>query len=268
MQPTSLAEFGRIDQTGDLATFVHFLDAACATASFQQYKRHLIQLLDVKDGQHILDVGCGTGDDAREMARLAAPQGRVVGVDNSQAMIAEAQKRAAGAGLPVEFRVVDALDLPFEAGSFGGCCADRSLMHVPDARRVLAEMHRVVSPGGRVAVYEVDFGTVTIDTEERVLARKVIDCWSDSLRNPWLGRRMPALFEELSLKDVSVTPYTLILAPILANPIMGEATATRAVTQGRITQAECQTWLQNLTNLQEAGRFFSTLTGFLVAGSK
>src|SRR4051812_29086100 len=108
MQPTSLSEFGRIDQTGDPATFVRFLDAACAAASFQQYKQHLIRVLDIKEGRRILDVGCGTGDDAREMAKHVGSSGRVVGVDNSQAMITLAQKRAEGTGLSVEFRVVDA----------------------------------------------------------------------------------------------------------------------------------------------------------------
>jgi ubiquinone/menaquinone biosynthesis C-methylase UbiE len=268
MQQTSLSEFGRIDQTGDPATFVRFLDAACAAASFKQYKQHLIRALDVKDGRRILDVGCGTGDDVREMAQLVGAQGKVVGVDNSQAMITLAQQRAEGTGLSVEFRVADALSLSFESDSFDGSCADRSLMHVPDARRVLAEMVRVTRIGGRVAVFEVDFGTVTIDVDDRVLARKVIDTWCDSMRNPWLGRRMPALFQELTLKDIAVTPYTLILAPILANPIIGEATVHRAAAQGRITQSESQTWLQLLATLQQTGRFFATLTGFLVEASK
>jgi ubiquinone/menaquinone biosynthesis C-methylase UbiE len=268
MQKTSLSEFGRIDQTGDPATFVTFLDAACATASFQQYKQHLIRALDVKPGRRILDVGCGTGDDAREMARHVCENGRIVGVDNSQAMIDIARQRAEGTGISVEFHAADALALPFETGSFDGACADRSLMHVPDARRALAEMARVTRPGGRVAVYEVDFGTVTIDVDDRTLARRVIDCWRDSMRNPWLGRRMPALFQELSLRDIAVRPYTLILAPILANPIIGEATVQRAVAQGRVTQAEGQSWLQQLTTLQQTARFFSTLTGFLVEASK
>src|SRR5207302_6698364 len=154
MQQTSLSEFGRIDQTGDPATFVTFLDAACASASFKQYKQHLIRALDVKPCRRILDVGCGTGDDAREMAHLVGSQGRIVGVDNSQAMIGLAQQRAEGTGLAVEFQVADALALPFETASFDGACADRSLMHVPDARQVLAEMVRVTRTGGRIAVYE------------------------------------------------------------------------------------------------------------------
>jgi ubiquinone/menaquinone biosynthesis C-methylase UbiE len=263
-----LAEFGRIDQTGDPGTFIHFLDAACAEESFQAYKQRLLQLLDVRADRRILDVGCGTGDDARVMARLVGARGQVVAVDNSQAMLAEARKRSEGSGLSLEFRLADALALPFPADTFDACCADRSLMHVPDARKAVAEMARVVRPGGRVAVYEVDFETLTIDTDERGLARKVSNTWCDGFRNGWLGRRMPALFAQAGLKEVEVSPHPLILTPTLAKPLLGAATVDKAVEQGRLTLAEGQAWLAHLEGLERAGRFFSTLTGFLVSGQK
>ena len=268
MQQTSLTEFGKIDQTGDPASFIRFLDAACAQESFHEYKQQLIRLLDITAGKRILDVGCGTGDDAREMARFAGAKGRIVGVDNSQAMIAEARKRAEGSSLSVEFHTADALNLPYDPGSFDAACADRSLMHVPDARQVLSEMLRVVKPGGRVAIYEVDFGAVVIDAEDRVLARKVIDTWCTGLRNPWLGRRIPGLLRDLGLQEMRVTPHTLILTPAVANPILGAATVGRGIASGALTADEGQNWVRYLDELQSTGRFFSTMTGFLVSGSK
>ncbi len=268
MGQTSLSEFGSIDQTADTGHFVRFLDAACAETSFQQYKQLLIRLLAVKEGHRLLDVGCGTGDDARQIARFVGERGRVVGVDNSQAMVAEARKRAESDSVPVEFHAADALNLPFETASFDGCLADRSLMHVPDPQRALAEMLRVAKSGGRLAVYEVDFETIVIDAEDRTLARKVIHCWCDSVRNGWLGRHIPAILQDLGLKDVSVTPHTLILTPALADLLIGTTTVERAVSQGKLTAAEGQSWLRHLADLQSRQRFLSTLTGFLVAGSK
>jgi len=175
MQTTRLAQFGSIDETRDPDYFVRFLDAACASASVQAYKRRLLELLDPRGGQRVLDVGCGTGDDVREMAKLVGAGGLVVGIDNSQAMIGVAWQRATGTNLAVEFHVGEALALPFEAGRFDSCLADRSLMHVPDAARALAEMTRVTKPGGRIAVYEVDFETLVIDVDDRVLARKIVN---------------------------------------------------------------------------------------------
>src|SRR5262249_45742388 len=181
---------------------------------------------------------------------------------------AEAGRRADGAGLPVEFQVADALGLPFADDSFDACRADRSLMHVPDPRRALAEMARVLRRGGRLAVYEVDFETVVLDVDERALMRTVIRAWCDGLRDGWLGRRVPRLLREVGLKETMAWPHTLTLTPALARPLLGPATVERAVAQGMLTADEGRAWLQRLDELERSGRFFCTLTGFLTAGRK
>ncbi len=264
----TLARFGSIDQSADPDYFVRFLDEAGAQASFQAYKRRMVELLDAAPGRRFLDAGCGTGDDVRALARLVMPGGAVVGIDNSQAMLAVARERAADTGLPVTFASADVLGLSYGDDSFDGCLADRSLMHVPDPRQALAELRRVTRPGGRVVVFEVDFGALVIDAEDRVLGRKMINAWCDSVRNGWLGRHIPALLAELGLRDLSVTPYTLMLTPALALPILGPPTVERAVANGTITAAEGRSWLAHLDELQRTGRFFSTMTGFLSAGRK
>lgn len=268
MQQTRLVEFGSIDQTQDAGYFIHFLDVATAQASFQAYKRRMIELLGLPGPLTILDVGCGTGDDCRQMATFVTGGGRVVGVDNSQAMLAEANRRAAGLNLPIEFRAGDALHLPFPDDTFDACRADRSPMHVPDPRQAMSEMVRITKPGGRVVVYEVDFETLMIDAPDRSLTRRVCHSWCDSFRDGWLGRRIPGLLTELGLHDVTVTPHTLVLTPELALLLLGPANVDKAVERGTITAAERQTWLQQLDRLQHEGRFFCTLTGFLVAGRK
>jgi ubiquinone/menaquinone biosynthesis C-methylase UbiE len=268
MQQTRLVEFGKIDQTHDAGYFIRFLDTASAQASFQTYKRRMLELLGLPGPLTILDMGCGTGDDCRQMAALVTGDGRVVGVDNSQAMLAEANRRAAGQNLPVEFRPADALHLPFADNTFDACCADRSPMHVPDPRQAMSELLRITKPQGRVVVYEVDFETLVIDAPDRSLTRRVCHSWCDSFRDGWLGRRMPGLLNELGLREVTVTPHTLVLTPELALLLLGPATVEKAVERGTITAAEKQVWLEQLDRLQREGRFFCTLTGFLVAGTK
>ena len=262
MSNTDLAQFGKIDQTGDPSHFVRFLDAACAEESFRAYKRQLTEWMKLEAGGRWLDVGCGTGDDVREMA-AAGVRGVAVGVDNSVAMIEEAKRR--GTPAEVEFHVAEATALPFADGSFQASRADRSLMHVPDAHEALAEMARVTR--GPVVVFEVDFETATIDVPDRALARKVIQTWCDGFRDGWLGRRMPRLFDELGLSEIEVVPHVLRLTPALALPIMGAATTQRAVKAGTITRTEADSWLTLLDDLQRRGRFFATLTGFLVGGT-
>jgi len=268
MTTTRLAEFGRIDDTGDPGYFIRFLDTVCAQRSAQAYKRRLIETLALKPGARVLDIGCGVGDDVRGMVPLVSPGGHVVGIDNSQAMIAEAQKRAAAEGSPAEFQVADGLALSWADGTFDAVQADRSLMHVADYAQVIREMVRVTKSGGRVAIYEVDFETLTIDAKDRTLARKMAHTWCDTFRNGWLGRHVPAVLLDLGLREVIVEPFTLILPPELALPLLGATTAERAVSQGNTTRAEAEMWLAHLAELQTTGRFFSTLTGFLVAGTR
>lgn len=105
--------FGNVDRATRPETFVRFLDTVTGIEAVQAYKRRSYNLLRLRAGNHVLDVGCGTGDDVRAMASKVGPSGRAVGIDNSQVMISEAKKRSAGLGLPVEFRTGTATDLPF-----------------------------------------------------------------------------------------------------------------------------------------------------------
>jgi ubiquinone/menaquinone biosynthesis C-methylase UbiE len=260
--------FTDVDQTNDPDYFIRFLDEASADESFQVYKQHSFALLDLLPGHHVLDVGCGTGEDARAMAQRVAPGGRVVAVDGSQAMIATARDRSEGCAVPVEFQIADAHHLPFGDDSFDASRADRIFMHLESPARALSELLRVTRRGGRVLVYEVDFETITLDLPNRERTRKIINTWCDGFRNGWLGRHVPALFREAGLEDVRITAATLWLRYPVVMQMVGTATVERACAAGLLTAAEGEEWLRQLYDRYEAGLLFSTLTGFLVVGRK
>jgi len=268
MDQHKLFGFTNVDRTNDPEYYIRFLDEASADESFQTYKRHTFALLDVQPGQRILDVGCGTGEDARAMAHLVAPGGHVVGVDGSEAMIATARQRAEGCGLPVEFHTGDIHQLAFADNRFDASRADRIFMHLDSPAQALREMMRVTRPGGRVLVYEVDFETLTVDMPDRMRARKIVNVWCDGFRNGWLGRHIPALFHEAGLQEVRITPATLWLRYPVAMQMVGPGTVERACAAGVLSQAEGEAWLRELQEVHAAGRLFCTLTGFIVVGRK
>jgi len=103
---------------------------------------------DLAAGQSVLDIGCGAGLDALIAARRTG--GRVAGVDFSEAMLERAREAATEAGLPVEFELCEAGELPFEPGSFDALLANGVLNLNPDRKRLVAEMARVLKPGGRL----------------------------------------------------------------------------------------------------------------------
>lgn len=104
----------------------------------------------VRAGMRVLDVGCGTGYFTRLLAEGDA-RIEAVGVDLEEAFVAYARKEARRAGLDIDFLVGDALELPFEDGTFDLVASHTFLTSVPDPDRALSEMKRVAKPGALLA---------------------------------------------------------------------------------------------------------------------
>ena len=107
-------------------------------------------MLRLEPGVRVLDIGCGTGDDVREMAGFVGTGGQAVGIDPSRALIAESMRRAEGSTLPVEFRLGEVCKLDFPDAAFDRIRTDRVLIFVPEIEVALKEMLRVLRPGGRL----------------------------------------------------------------------------------------------------------------------
>jgi ubiquinone/menaquinone biosynthesis methyltransferase len=120
-----------------------------------RWRARAVELAGVGPGDRALDVCCGTGDLALELKRHAGERGRVVGIDFSDSMLSLVREKAARAGLEVEFVQGNALELPFEDSSFDAATVGFGVRNVVDLDRAIAEMARVVRPGGRVVILEI-----------------------------------------------------------------------------------------------------------------
>ncbi|MBZ5504822.1 MAG: class I SAM-dependent methyltransferase [Acidobacteriia bacterium] len=111
--------------------------------------RALVDATPVAPGMRFLDIACGTGEPAISLATLVAGSGEVIGIDISEAPLQIAAERAAQRGLTnARFQKADAHQLPFPDNSFDAITSRLGVMFFSDVPRALAEMRRVLKPGG------------------------------------------------------------------------------------------------------------------------
>jgi ubiquinone/menaquinone biosynthesis C-methylase UbiE len=134
-------------------------------------KRIARLLLALSPGDGVLDVGCGTGNFTRDFAKSVGPDGLVVGLDVSQTMLARAVRDTADAGYDqVAYVRGDAADAPFLNASFDGVCCFAALNLFADPYAALDSFTRVLTPGGRLAIFTSVRGrSVPLRTFERVI---------------------------------------------------------------------------------------------------
>lgn len=145
------------------------------------WKAFAVNVARVHPGERVLDVASGSGDLARAIARRAGPAGQVWMTDINAAMLARGRDRLADAGLLLPAVRCDAERLPFATGSFDCVMVGFGLRNMTRKSVALAEMTRILKPGGRLLVLE--FSTVW-----KPLA-PLYDLYSLRVL-PWLGARV------------------------------------------------------------------------------
>jgi ubiquinone/menaquinone biosynthesis C-methylase UbiE len=262
--------FSDVDRDADPLALIHQLDLRSGAPFHIAYKQHAIGLLHLREGDRVLDIGCGTGDDVHLLAQRVGASGRAIGIDVSEEMIAEARIRHAGSALPFTFLAGDAADLPFADACFDGCLAIRTFQHLVDPHGALAEMVRVVRPGGRLVVVDPDHDTAVIDVADRSLARKFLNFRADTIRNGGIAHQMSSLFKACGLLDVAVIPMTEVRTDYAEVEAAShyEGGIRIAHEMGVLTAGEAQTLVCTMREAADAGRFLSAMTYFLTVGRK
>jgi demethylmenaquinone methyltransferase/2-methoxy-6-polyprenyl-1,4-benzoquinol methylase len=133
------------------------LNTAMTAGLHHRWRARAADLARVGPGSRVLDVATGTGDLALELARRVSPGGEVVGSDFAEGMLDRARRKAAADGADVRprFEWADAMALPYAEGCFDAATVGFGVRNFEDLARGLAEMVRVVRPGGRVVVLEM-----------------------------------------------------------------------------------------------------------------
>ncbi len=262
----------QVDASGEANRLIQVLEDADATPGWADIRRCWLDFADVRPGHHVLDVGCGTGVVARDLAQRVGHQGRVVGVDPSERLIEVAMRRMEEGGLKgrIEFRSADGAALPFPDGSFDLVVASAVFGHIPNGMEVLAEMVRVARSGGTVVVFDHDIDTIVVSAADRDLTRRIVHAYCDRyFTSGWSGRELYGLFRRVNLEEIEVLP--LIFAATQFEPYwkrMVERLSSVAVETGVASEEEAVMWRADLERKGRECQFFASRSYFCLRGRK
>ena len=270
MKKSLRTEFDSVDRSGDPSDFVQYLDITRATDFFQEIKRRTFGLMDLRPGQNVADIGCGTGEEVRALAAKVGPSGRAVGLDISSTMIATAKERSRKGNANVDFVQGDVKQLPFKDECFDAIRAERLLQHTPDAESALREMARIVKPGGRMVSWEADLDLFLIDATDYRTSRIMQRFICDSFHNGSIGHRLYRHFLDFGFVAVRSTPVVRNFTdfPLIENAFDLTASVERAVKQNLLHVDQAMLWLDSLRSANHSGHFISAIGGFITFGRK
>lgn len=242
------------------------LDIQAQLPPIQRLHAWLLEQLDPLPGMHVLDVGCGTGEDVRGLAVSVAPTGSATGVDPSETMLAEARRRGEAARNPARFVRATADRLPVADGSLDLVRCERVLQHLTDPAAAVREMARVLRPGGRVGLIDTDWRTLATWPGDPHLAAAWREDWG-GVPTPAAGAQLLDLVLRHGFADARLTTETLMLRPrALDRPPVSfvlEEAARRAAAAG-----EDGAWRRTLDESAAQGSFVFAVTMYaVVAGS-
>ncbi len=235
--------------------------------SIQQLRSAMVAALAPLPGDRICDIGFGAGTELIRLARLVGPQGRAVGVEASQLMCDEAQRRAVDAHVDISVIQADGRETGLGDGEFDGLRMERVIQHVGDAPGFLREAMRIVRPGGRVVVADSDWGSLMIHPGDRSLVERFKSfAQFGLLAEAWAGRTLHGALLDAGFVEVSSRIHTVSAGPgireFLTNMI------ARRVAAGVGTKAEMDAFVLEHAAAMERGDGVYAFSMFVATGRR
>jgi ubiquinone/menaquinone biosynthesis C-methylase UbiE len=190
---------------------------------YQEMVHAYLATVPWKQGNRVLEVGCGTGFICRIVAKRRevggvvgidpSPVLGVVGIDPSPVFIERA--RILAADLPsVSFECADGRSLPCSAASFDGVVLNTTLSHVPQPEQIISEANRVLRTGGWLAIFDGDYATATVATHVVDPLQTCVQAFlSGFVHDPWLMRRLPRVINGAGFADAPMRSHGYVEAP-------------------------------------------------------
>ncbi|SRR6266545_2149863 len=249
------------------------LDRAYSTPQIVDQRRRFRAAVAASPGEAGLDVGCGTGHLACELAREVAPGGRIVAIDKSGASVDVSKGRVAKEELAdtFEVQVGDATALEFPDETFDFAVAVQVYSFVPNVARAIEEAARVLRKGGRLLVLESDWDMCLWKSKDRAFTRRMISARAETqLAHAYLPRDLHKYLRAAGLTLADVQTFSVVEThydPESYGASVIGITRDSALKHGMPAEAVAA-WEQDLRLRTQEGEWFFCLDRFVFTGKK
>ncbi len=235
------------------------LEKVYQTPDVVEQRARVLEQLVLEPGERVIDLGCGPGLLVAEMASRVGATGRVVGIDASPDMLALAERRCAALH-QVQLQRGDVAALPFGDGAFDVAVCVQVYEFVPDVRRALRELHRVLTPGGRAIVIDTDWESCVWHSSDDARMRRVLTCWEGHCPHPHLPRHLVPLAREAGLTVTRVGAIPIVNAAFHPDTYSaGAIDMLAAYVHRHLDEAVATAWVEDLRTLGARGEYFFSL---------
>ncbi|MDX2426857.1 MAG: methyltransferase domain-containing protein [Cycloclasticus sp.] len=255
-----------------MATDLQFDDAinralkmAYLTPEIVDARAKVVQALQVRVGQKVLDIGSGPGLLASDIAKRVGEVGAVVGIDLADNMLNSARELCADTPW-VTFEQADAMLLPFDDNSFDAVVSTQVYEYVPDLEAALVEFARVLRPGGHGVIVDTDWAFPYWNAVDFTLHDRMVKAWKGHCMQESVPLRLAAAIKSAGLQLVKVQALPI------SNTVYDEngfsfwlSSIIKAFAVGRngIEKPDADRWIKDLHELGRKGEYFFCINRYL-----
>lgn len=228
--------------------------------------------LSPQPGERVVDVGSGPGLLVADVARAVGPAGHVTGVDSSDAMVEVARRRCDDPTIRDRVTVLrgDAVALPLADASCDAAVSTQVLEYVAEVDTAIAELRRVLRPGGRVVILDTDWDSVVWHSSDPARMRTVLTTYQQRFADPHLPRTLGRRLRDHGFR-IDAHRVHVILNPDYAPDTYSAgniAGMAKAAVEHGVSAEVATAWQQDLEQLGCEGRYFFSLNRYVFAATR